>query len=141
MMRTCFLCAAAGWAVLICGCSGGGDKSVPSGLTILVQYQQQPLSDVHVILHEQVGGPLVMEGWTGIDGIAELRIPSVSEFSRLEDVTEVMEFIVVADSISGGGWIIQPKYADLSHGELKVAFEVGQDQAMLELPGDAVKVL
>ncbi len=141
MMRLCILTAAVICTTLSAGCSEGGDRSTASGLTVVVQYKQQPIADVHVMLHEQVGGPLVLEGWTSMDGTAELRVPSDSDFSPDAAANEPTEFVVATDSISDGGWNIQAKYTELARSGLKVTFEAGQTQATLELPADAVKPL
>ncbi|XZE54850.1 hypothetical protein SH139x_000830 [Planctomycetaceae bacterium SH139] len=141
MMRICVLTAAVIWMTFSAGCSEGGDRSTASGLTVVVQYKQQPIADVHVMLHAQAGGPVVLEGWTKIDGTAELRVPAESSFSPDPAAIESLEFLVATDSISDGGWSIQAKYTDPARSGLTVSFEVGQTQATLELPANAVKPL
>lgn len=128
-------------SLFLAGCSGNGDTSVSSGYSVRIQFQQQPLADVHVMLYEQAGGPLVLEGWTTVDGTADLKIPDGSSFSPKSSTGAPLEFAAGVHSASDGGWILQPKYADAEQGKLSVTFAVGEHSALLELPKDAVKTL
>ncbi|TWT73313.1 hypothetical protein [Allorhodopirellula solitaria] len=114
------------------GCEGDLPVSDPNGPSVLVTYQSQPLADVQVCLHESASGPVLAQAVSAADGQATFReIPA----------PEPSEYSVSLQSLSDGGWILDPKYTNPAKSLVRLAPLGDGDPQTIELPRGAVRPL
>jgi hypothetical protein len=119
------------------GCSFGISQSDLSRWKLKVVYQGQPLSEVQVVVHRKVGSQweAVLEGVSGIDGIAQLRtVPTVTPPAD----QEWSDLRVTVESLAGGEWIVNPKWIAPERSELKVKSFDSTGFSVVELPKGAI---
>lgn len=122
------------------GCSLGTSQSVFSQWKIKVVYQEQPLSEVQVVVHRKIGSQweAVLEGVSGIDGIAQLRtVPTVNPPTD----QEWPDMRVTVESLAGGEWIVKPKWIAPEQSDLKVKSVDPTGFSVVELPKGAIGTL
>ncbi|MEY4568029.1 MAG: hypothetical protein RLY14_2999 [Planctomycetota bacterium] len=119
------------------GCSLNTSQFDLSRWKIKVVYQEQPLSEVQVVVYRKVGSQwgAVLEGVSGSDGIAPLRLvptvtpPADQEWTSLR---------VTVESLAGGEWIVKPKWTVPELSELKVKSIDPTGFSVVELPKGAI---
>lgn len=119
------------------GCSFGISQSDLSRWKLKVVYQGQPLSEVQVVVHRKVGSQweAVLEGVSGIDGIAQLRtVPTVNPPTD----QEWPDMRVTVESLAGGEWIVKPKWIAPEQSDLKVKSIDPTGFSVVELPKGAI---
>jgi hypothetical protein len=119
------------------GCSLNTSQSDFSRWKIKVVYQKQPLSEVQVVVHRKVGSQweAVLEGVSGIDGIAQLRtVPTVTP--PIDQ--EWPDMRITVESLAGGEWIVNPKWIAPERSELKVKSLDTTGFFEVELPKGAI---
>lgn len=99
---------------------------------VKVMFQSSPLADVHVRLHASPDGPAIVQAITGADGRALFGdVPS----------PEPDQYHVSLESISDGGWMLDPKVIAPTLDSLRLGpLSQNQTQA-IDLPPRAVRSL
>ncbi len=123
--------------VLLVGCVGGEDLQTESRWKIKVLCEQQPLAEVQVILHRQVGSKweAVLEGISRGDGIAQLQVVPTIDPPKAE---EWKDFRVTVTSLAGGEWLIKEKWTSPAHTDLRIAQYEPEALMILEVPKQAI---
>lgn len=133
-----FVCLAA--MGLLLGCAKGVDLQEETPWQIKVVYEQQPLAEVHVVVHRPLGSQFeaVLEGVTNRDGIAFLQpVPTIDP----PQADEWPKFKVTMESYAGGEWMIKPKWTAPVSSDLKIPSIEPNKPLSIELPKQAIAPL
>lgn len=136
-MSRLLLLAGVSIGLAMVGCSLNTSQPELSRWKIKVVYQEQPLSEVQVVVHRRIGSQweAVLEGVSGIDGIAQLRtIPTVNPPTD----QEWPDMRVTVESLAGGEWIVKPKWTAPEQSELNVKSYEPTGVSVVELPKGAI---
>ncbi|MCO8123087.1 hypothetical protein NHH03_15170 [Stieleria sp. TO1_6] len=117
----------------VVGCVDGDEVgSAPSGPSVAVSYQSDPLADVEVSLHATLAGPVLAKAISASDGRAHFaEIPS----------PEPTEYFVALQSQGDGGWMLDSKFAKAAGNNLRLKPFAANDQQKIELPRGAIRPL
>ena len=118
----------------IVGCSDSSSESANQSPTILLRYKGDPLANVRVQLHDSESGPVVAAAISDQAGQAR--------FKQLSPPGGPQHFVSV-ESISDGGWILDPKLGKPATSGLSIpSFDsTSQQPHELDLPPSAVRLL
>ncbi|QDV66438.1 hypothetical protein Poly24_01240 [Rosistilla carotiformis] len=118
----------------IVGCSDSSSESSNQSPTILLRYKGDPLANVRVQLHDSESGPVVAAAISDPTGQARFKQVSPSGGPQ---------YFVSVESISDGGWILDPKLGDPATSGLSIpTFDsTSQQPHELDLPPSAVRLL
>lgn len=125
---------------MLLGCAKGVDLQEETPWQIKVVYEQQPLADVHVVIHRPLGSQFeaVLEGVTNRDGIAYLQpVPTIDP----PQSDEWSKFKVTMESHAGGEWMIKPKWIAPASSDLKISSIEPNKPLSIELPKQAIASL
>ncbi len=119
--------------ICFCGCDSSPQSDTGSGgPSITVVYEDQPLADVQVRLHEAAQGPVLAQAITSDEGRAVFRDLQSPEPS---------EYFVSMDSLSDGGWILNPKVVKPALDAIRVQPFATNTNQQIELPSRSIQSL
>ncbi|WP_417748103.1 hypothetical protein [Rosistilla oblonga] len=118
----------------IVGCSDSSSESSNQSPTILLRYQGDPLASVRIQLHESESGPVVAAAISDRTGQARF---------KLLPPPGGAQYFVSVESISDGGWILDPTLGNSATSGLSIpSFDsTSQQPHELDLPPSAVRLL
>lgn len=117
---------------VVAGCGDDAALPTPTGPAVLVQYQSEPLADVHVRLLASTGGPVLSQAITQSDGQARfIDLPS----------PEPEVYFVSIESVGDGGWMLNRKVTDRTTASLRLKPLAENPLQSIDLPLGSVQPL
>lgn len=117
---------------VVVGCGDDAASPISTGPVVLVQYQSEPLADVHVRLLSSASGPVLTQAITQRNGQAIfVDLPS----------PEPEAYFVSLESVGDGGWILNPKITDRAIAPLRLKPLTDNPLQSIQLPPGSVQPL